>query len=260
MASEPATVCVVDGRDRHQGRATVPVPGGDHGWSGDDGRSFGLDRPLATEWRGWDDVLPASPSNRRRPPRVRTVELLRPCRSPAGVLRPLAKYLLGLTAAAVAFTVAGALTGGWGLVPVLTGSMRPHIQPGDAVFVLPESLNAVRVGQVLVFQPPGDGGAQVAHRVTSVTRTIGGTVIQTKGDANNVGDPWKARLGGTRAWRVVAVVPKIGYLSVAEHNRAIRLALEAVLFAAGIGTALGVIWHRSPKAGSPTVSSGGAAA
>lgn len=151
---------------------------------------------------------------------------------------------LGLAAAALAFTVVGTFTGGWGLVPVLTGSMRPGIQPGDAVLVTPEPLSAVRPGQVLVFQPPGGGGDSVVHRVMTVTRDAAGPVIRTKGDANNVVDPWRAQLGGARAWRVRAVVPKLGYVTVAEHNPYFRLALEGALVAGGLGLGLGAIWGR----------------
>lgn len=162
----------------------------------------------------------------------------------APAFRVASQAALAAVTLTVALTVAGALLRTWGLVPVLTGSMRPGIQPGDLVLVTPEPVGAVRPGQVLDFQPPGEGGATVVHRVVSVTPGADGPVIRTKGDANNVADSWKARLGGTRAWRVRAVIPKLGYLSVAEHNPTTRLGVEAVLLAGGIAMALSVIWRR----------------
>lgn len=161
--------------------------------------------------------------------------------------RPLGRLInlvLGLAALLLGLVVFGSLTGSWGLVPVLTGSMRPGIQPGDLVLVVPEPISAVRPGQVLDFVPPHEGGVSVTHRVVSVTRSPSGTYIRTKGDANNVADAWKARLDGARAWRVRAVIPKLGYLAVVEHDPLSRLAVELALLAGGIGTALGVVWRR----------------
>ena len=199
---------------------------------------------------------------------------LAPVPVPAPVRRPLRGWLLALArlgrttvqgilavvGVVVALTVVGTLTGRWGLVPVLTGSMRPGIEPGDLVLVTPEPFAAVRVGQILDFQPPGEGGATVVHRIVSATRRPTGPVIRTKGDANNVADPWKAQLGGTTAWRVRAVIPKLGYLSVAEHNPNVRLAVEASLFLGGVMTGLGAIWRRTDEeSGSERVPAGVAA-
>ena len=161
---------------------------------------------------------------------------LRAVRAGAGMLLATVVLLVGLTAV-------GSLTGRWGLVPVLTGSMRPGIQPGDLVLVTPEPVTEVRPGQVLLFRPPGNTAA-VVHRVVSVSDAGGVPAIQTKGDANNVADPWKARLDGPRAFRVRAVLPHLGYLAVAEHHPGLRLALELGLVAGGVGVGLAVIWRR----------------
>lgn len=148
---------------------------------------------------------------------------------------------------AVGLVIVGAVLGTWGFVPVLTGSMRPGIQPGDLVLVAPEPVSAVEPGQILVIQPPGLGGASVVHRVISVTEQGGHPVIRTKGDANNVADAWKARLGGPKAWRVRAVIPKLGYLAVAEQNRVFRLVLKLALAAAGLALGLSAIRRHEPE-------------
>ncbi|HEX5266758.1 MAG TPA: hypothetical protein VFW24_08285 [Acidimicrobiales bacterium] len=193
---------------------------------------------------------PAEPAESAEPdrtpePPASSARAARPARLLSRAFSLLSKLMLGAAGVGVAFTVVGSLTGAWGLVPILSGSMRPGIQPGDAVLVAPEPLSAVRPGQVLVIQPPGLGGATVAHRVVSVTPGPAGPVIRTRGDANNVVDPWKAQLGGSRAWRARTVIPKLGYLSVIEHNRRWRLGIELVLLATGLGMALSVIWGRS---------------
>ena len=183
---------------------------------------------------GSRDLLPARwlPT----PPGARLAAVSRLVRGAAGAL-------LAAAALLVALTVLGSLTGRWGFEPVLTGSMRPGIQPGDLVLVTPEPLTAVRSGQVLLFRPPGNG-APVVHRVVSVSLAGGVPAIRTKGDANNVADPWKARLDGSRAWRVRAVVPHLGYLSVAEHHPGFRLLLELGLVGAGVAVGLAGIWGR----------------
>src|SRR6185312_2787449 len=82
---------------------------------------------------------------------------------------------------------------------------------GDMVLVTPEPVRDVRVGQVISYRiPVGDHHVQ-SHRVVKVSRIHGTVVVQTKGDANAAPDPWKAELRGTTAWRVRAVLPKIGW-------------------------------------------------
>ena len=163
------------------------------------------------------------------------------------------RVVTGAALIAVVLLIAGSLLGTWGLVPVLTGSMRPGIQPGDLVLVVPEPVSSVRVGQIIDFQPPGEGGAAVTHRVIRVDPGSDGVIIRTKGDANNVADPWHSRLDGTRAWRVRAVVPKLGYLAVAEHNPMVRLVVEGLLLVGGIMLALQVVWTRPERDSSDVV-------
>jgi hypothetical protein len=42
--------------------------------------------------------------------------------------------------------------------------------------------------------------------------SINNGLIKTRGDANNVDDPWQVTLTGPTAYRMVAVVPFIGWL------------------------------------------------
>lgn len=114
-------------------------------------------------------------------------------------------------AALALFLVFGAVvvnTQHWKLEPVLSGSMRPGIQPGDLAIVRPVPIDEIHVGTVIAYQPPNEP-RPVLHRVVE----LAGKTILTKGDANNVADPWgKVTLKSGDVDRLVGVVPKVGFL------------------------------------------------
>ena len=115
--------------------------------------------------------------------------------------------LLLLAAGAVA-TALGILR----ITPVLSGSMRPGLRPGDAVVTRRVDARSVRVGDVIVLRVPARyGGGQVVHRIAGVSRDESATTVTTKGDANSVGDPWRVTLSD-RAYRVVAALPYLGWI------------------------------------------------
>ena len=91
---------------------------------------------------------------------------------------------------------------------VLSGSMRPTLSPGDLAITQGVPLSSLRVGDVVVFTPPNETQA-VIHRIASRE----GDVITTKGDANNVADPWSVTLQGATQYRLVFVVPYLGWLT-----------------------------------------------
>jgi signal peptidase len=91
---------------------------------------------------------------------------------------------------------------------VLSGSMRPTISPGDLAITQAVPAGSVQVGDVIVFGPP-DGTQPVLHRIVSRD----GDVLTTKGDANSVADPWRITLAGSTGYRLVFVVPFLGWLT-----------------------------------------------
>jgi signal peptidase I len=97
-------------------------------------------------------------------------------------------------------------------VTVLSGSMRPTFSPGDMVIDVPEPVSAVRVGQVISYQVPVGIHQVETHRIVHILQGGPHPTIQTQGDANNYHDPWTARLEGNTAWRMVAVIPHLGYV------------------------------------------------
>ena len=92
---------------------------------------------------------------------------------------------------------------------VTSGSMRPTVSPGDLAVTQAVPVSSLKVGDIIVFFPPGDTTEPVMHRIVS----LGNGVITTRGDANNVDDPWQVTLTGTTAYRMVAVVPFLGWLT-----------------------------------------------
>jgi signal peptidase len=109
-------------------------------------------------------------------------------------------------------------------VTVLSGSMRPTFAPGDMIVVRPEPVSAVRVGQVISYQVPTGARQVETHRVIRVLSGGAHPVIKTQGDANNAPDPWTAKLEGSTAWQLTAVVPKLGYVVNALRSQTLRMA------------------------------------
>jgi signal peptidase I len=91
---------------------------------------------------------------------------------------------------------------------VVSNSMRPTVSAGDVAITQAVPMDSVRVGDVITFYAPAST-QPVMHRITSLR----GDVITTRGDANPVDDPWHITLTGTTAYRLVAVVPFLGWLT-----------------------------------------------
>jgi len=136
----------------------------------------------------------------------------------------------GLTLLLVGFVLAlllaaGLVFGWWRVMPVQSASMAPAVPKGSAVIVTPESFADVRVGQVIIYQPPIDGASLLVHRVTEVKRDGASLSVHTRGDANPSDDPWTAELRAAPVWHVRSVVPHAGRVVNVLRNRALRLAL-----------------------------------
>jgi signal peptidase len=127
--------------------------------------------------------------------------------------RWLVRGVLGLAILAFAGLAVGPHVLGYRTMTMLTASMAPGIEPGDITVVTPIAVSDVTEGMVISYHIPIDDHRVVTHRVVSVERGPAGTVtVQTKGDANEAVDPWKAILRGDTAYQVRAVVPEAGHL------------------------------------------------
>ena len=172
--------------------------------------------------------------------------------APAAVARPhrvrnrVASAVLLLVCVTAAVSLLGTVTGRWRVETVLTGSMRPGIQPGDVELLRPEPVSALRTGQVVAFHPPGDAFT-VTHRVVAIRHGTGahaGTWITTRGDANNADDPWGSiRVLGPTVWVVRAVVPDLGYLNVWLRSPDVHLGVVVSVVLLASLLALQQVWR-----------------
>jgi signal peptidase len=79
---------------------------------------------------------------------------------------------------------------------------------------------------IVSYHIPVDDHHVVSHRVVAVQHDAGGSVtIQTKGDANNAVDPWKATLQGDTVYQVRAVIPDLGRVIEALRTPVVTKAL-----------------------------------
>lgn len=145
--------------------------------------------------------------------------------------------LLTLAFVALAFMGIGPRVAGYRTLTVLTGSMRPTMPPGSVVVATREPIDDLRVGQVLVYQIPVLDHRVVSHRVIDITRTPSGVVVQTKGDANNAPDPWRARITDGSVWHASLAVPYLGSVIRSLRSPAVH---RIVLF--GLPLLLAAVW------------------
>jgi signal peptidase I len=163
------------------------------------------------------------------------------------VARAFSSVLLGAVILAIVIVVVGMILGAWRFTVISTGSMRPTLKPGDVAVLTSEPTTDLQRGQVVAFHPPGEPQLTVLHRVFSVHRVSNGVIIQTKGDANNTTDQWNARIVADTIWRETFKAPKIGYLAVWSHLRAVRLGVLVLIVTLVVSMLLGTIWRSAPR-------------
>ena len=168
-----------------------------------------------------------------------------------------------LTALCIAVVIVAAATAGSRLVDfqayvVRGGSMAPHIPQGSLVFVRAVPARDLRVGDVISYRRPQDPDHLVTHRIVA-TRSVdavgtNGQLVRTRGDANDVDDPWEVQLLGT-AWRVTVSVPLAGTLLDAlatPAGRAAALVVPAAALLALAAVRAKRVWdHRQRPAPEP---------
>jgi signal peptidase I len=158
----------------------------------------------------------------------------------------LSSILLGSVVVLVLIVIVGMVLGVWRFTVIDTGSMRPTLNPGDVAVLTSESTTDLKQGQIVAFHPPGEPRLTVIHRVFSIQRVPNGVIIQTKGDANNTSDQWHARLIAKTIWRETTKAPKVGYLAVWSHQRAVRLGVLILIVTLVVSMLLRTIWRPTP--------------
>jgi signal peptidase I len=97
--------------------------------------------------------------------------------------------------------------------PVLSGSMRPGLEPGDLAITQRVAASDMSAGDVIAFYPPGSHEL-VLHRIVTMQIVDGETIVTTQGDANNTVDPWGKLTVKDPAYRLLTDIPKAGFLVV----------------------------------------------
>jgi signal peptidase len=174
-------------------------------------------------------ILPGTGAASELPP-AGTPSAARPAgtlRSALGaVYRWFARVLMVVAVLAFAGLAVGPHLFGYRTMTMLTGSMAPKINPGDVTIATPLPVDDIAVGMVVSYHIPVDDHHVVSHRVVAVERDANGRVtIQTKGDANNAVDPWKATLQGDTVYQVRAVIPDLGRVIEALRTPVVTKAL-----------------------------------
>ena len=106
----------------------------------------------------------------------------------------------GIWAAVLIVIVAAMHFTGLSLAAVRTGSMRPGIQPGDAVIGISPTLVAPAVGDIIVAAPK-QGDVNIPDRPPDHQPDQAGW--HTKGDFNNYDDSWTVHPERDQPYRLV---------------------------------------------------------
>jgi signal peptidase len=131
------------------------------------------------------------------------------------------------------------------------GSMTGTIPKGAVIYSRITPIEQLRVGDIITFNPSGYSTA-VTHRIVALeTGPDGSPAFRTKGDFNQVADPWNpVKLNEPQQARYMFQVPLLGYVLTALSARTVRIALiglPAVLIA------LSLLWSLWRQAGEEVV-------
>jgi signal peptidase len=123
---------------------------------------------------------------------------------------------------------------GWQRYAIVSGSMTGTYDRGSLVLDEVVPVGELQVGDVITYTPPA-GDHLITHRIEWIGKDpTGARIYRTKGDANQVADPWTFRLERPTQARVAVGVPYAGYALMALGRRDVRtlvIALPALLIA-----------------------------
>lgn len=153
----------------------------------------------------------------------------------AGARRRLPIILMGVAVAALlAMPTIAKNQLGIGVTTVLTGSMRPAIDPGDLIVTRLTQGSTIGAGDVVVVN---SGNVTIAHRVVEARPLSGLQRLTTKGDANTAIDTDPVMVSPSQGvprvvWRVPGIGSTLAYLASPEAQRlALTLLVGANLIA-----------------------------
>jgi signal peptidase len=103
---------------------------------------------------------------------------------------------------------------GYGISPILSGSMRPYAEPGDAFITIKRPASELKIGDIVTLHSEASM-VLYAHRITEIAPFNGLIRIVTKGDANPTpeADPYLVS-PNSQVPVTLFSVPKIGHVLV----------------------------------------------
>jgi signal peptidase len=119
--------------------------------------------------------------------------------------------------AMVFFVVQGKITGGPPMIAghhmyiVLSGSMSPAFDTGSVIFVEPMEPEDIREGDIITYRGLGDSRLLTTHRVVGIEGSGQDLEFITRGDANDVNDPYPIP-GENLVGKVTLSIPYLGFL------------------------------------------------
>ncbi|MHB8891846.1 MAG: signal peptidase I [Candidatus Limnocylindrales bacterium] len=159
--------------------------------------------------------MPATPFRSNGPGRRPALGSSRLRTVARGIRRAFLAVLAVLFLAGAGLVTYSVLSGNWTIAPILSGSMRPGFPVGGVVVAERTPTSALAVGDVILFQNPIRPSERMVHRIIQLkVDPSGQMVVNTKGDANNVDDPWTASLQGDSIYVAQLTLPLLGYAAV----------------------------------------------
>lgn len=123
---------------------------------------------------------------------------------------------------------------GFGISPILTGSMQPDASPGDVYITRLVNASELQVGDVIAVNNQLTG-TYYSHRITEIRQLNGLLRVTTKGDANQDidRDPYMVSPVGEVS-KVVSLIPYVGHPMVYMNTIQGRQAAATFLVVANI--------------------------
>jgi signal peptidase len=138
---------------------------------------------------------------------------------------------------------------GWQRYVIDSGSMTGTYDRGSVVFDQVVPTASLKVGDVITYRPPATSGVDhlITHRIAAVTTDRGTRVFRTKGDFNQVADPWTFTLPGRTQARVRAGLPYAGFAIAALSDRRVRMIVVGLPAALIALSSLAGLWRESAE-------------
>lgn len=168
----------------------------------------------------------------------------------------LSYLILGILLLFVVLTVVFPKVMGASTYTVLTGSMRPDLEPGHLIGVKPTPVAELKIGDVITYQLESGKPATVTHRIVGKSQSSGGQItFTTQGDANNVVDKLPVQEVQIQG-KLVYAIPYIGRITNLLTPQT-KAAVTTVLGIGIIGYGVSLFVPKRPSRGRRAASGAG---